>query len=59
MAQGVMSKPAQSTVNEIWMSLKSVVMLPLTSLALEVYPLTDEELFPLVNVRIDGSFVLS
>lgn len=54
-----MSKPAQSTVNEIWMSLKSVVMLPLTSLALEVYPLTDEELFPLANVRIDGSFVLS
>lgn len=59
MAQGVTSKPAQSTVNEIWMSLKSVVMLPLTSPALEIYPLTDEELFPLVNVRIDGSFVLS
>ena len=57
--QGIMSKPAQSTINEISMSLKLVVILPLTSLALEIYPLTDEELFPLVDVRTDGSFVLS
>jgi len=53
-----MSKPAQNTVTEIWVSLELGVILPLTTLALKAYPLTDEEFYPLMNIRFNVLFVL-